>query len=165
MKLLFVSQFYLPEQIAAAFRASEHACLWAREGHSVTVFTGYPNYPVGKIFDGYDPKLLTEENIDGVRILRSKVVAKPNTSMVRRIINALSFFVFGFINIIFNRKKIKKGYDVVLGTSGTIFAALLGWIYAFLSKTPFVFELRDITYRQMMATGKNAGSFSVRAMR
>lgn len=165
MKLLYFSHFYLPEQIAGAFRAGDNARLWMQKGHDVTVFTGYPNYPVGKIFDGYEAKLLTEENYEGVRVLRSKIVAKPNTNMIRRIINALSFFIFGLVNILFNRKKVGKGYDVILGTSGPVFAALLGWIYAFTTGKPFVFEIRDITYRQMIATGKSEGSLSVKIMR
>ena len=165
MKLLYFSQFYLPEQIAPAFRASENARIWSKKGHDITVFTGYPNYPVGKIFDGYEPRLLTEETDDGVRVLRSKIIAKPNTNMIRRVVNALSFFGFGCINILFNRKKVGKGYDVVLGTSGTIFAALLGWVYAFLNGIPFAFEIRDITYRQMIATGKSADSLGVKGMR
>lgn len=165
MKLLYFSHFYLPEQIAGAFRAGDNARLWTRKGHDVTVFTGYPNYPVGKIFDGYEAKLLTEENYEGVRVLRSKIIAKPNTNMIRRIINALSFFAFGLVNILFNRKKVGKSYDVILGTSGPVFAALLGWIYAFTAGKPFVFEIRDITYRQMIATGKSEGSLSVKVMR
>ena len=165
MKLLLFTHIYLPEQIAGAFRAGENARLWAQNGHDVTVFTGYPNYPVGKIFDGYEPKLLTEEYLEGVRVLRSKIIAKPNTNMIRRIINALSFFGFGLVNFVFNRKKIGKGYDVILGTSGPVFAALLGWIYAFFARKPFVFEIRDITYRQMIATGKSADGFSVKIMR
>ena len=165
MKILYFSQFFVPEQIAGAFRASDNSRLWAERGHDVTVFTGYPNYPVGKIFDGYDPQLLSEEYIDGVRVLRSKIIAKPNTSMIHRIVNALSFFGFGLINFIFNGKKLRRKYDVILGTSGPIFAALLGWIYALFTRTPFVFEIRDITYRQMMATGKTSGSIGVRIMK
>ena len=165
MKLLLFSHFYLPEQIAGAFRAGENARLWAQSGHDVTVFTGYPNYPVGKIFDSYEPNLLTEEYLDGVRVLRSKIIAKPNTNMIRRIINALSFFGFGLANFALNRNKIGKGYDVILGTSGPVFAAMLGWIFSFFARKPFVFEIRDITYRQMIATGKTANSFSVKLMR
>lgn len=165
MKLLYVSQFYQPEAIAAAFRASEHARIWQHEGVDVTVFTGYPNYPTGKIFDGYTPKLLTEDRLDGIRVLRSKLTAVPNTNLWNRLRNALSFFFYGFINLVFRSKKIGKGFDLVLGTSGIIFAALLGWIYAALHKIPFVFELRDITYLQLQATGKSKKSFSVKAMR
>lgn len=165
MKILYFSQFYTPESIAAAFRAGDNARIWSENGHDVTVFTGYPNYPAGRIFDGYDAKLFREERIGNVRVLRSKLVAKPNTSMLNRLQNALSFFFFGLVNICFNGRKIGSGFDVVLGTSGVIFSALLGWLYAFFHRLPFVFEIRDITYRQMIATGKGEKSLSVKLMR
>lgn len=165
MKILYFSQFYTPESIAAAFRASDNARIWADNGHDVTVFTGYPNYPTGRIFPGYDMKMLREEWDSGVRLLRSKLIIKPNTNMLRRIVNALSFFWFGLWNLLLNRRKVGFGHDVVLATSGTIFSALLGWVYAFCHRIPYVFEIRDITYRQMMATGKNEKSLGVKAMR
>lgn len=165
MKILYFSQFYTPESIAPSFRATENSRLWVKMGHDVTIFTGYPNYPTGKIFDGYIPKLLTQENIEGVRVLRSKLVAKPNTSIFKRLENALSYFFFGLINILFNGRKIGKEYDVVLGTSGVIFNALLANIYAVLHRLPFVFEIRDITYVQMQAMGKKKNSMSVKGMK
>lgn len=134
-------------------------------GHDVTVFTGYPNYPTGKIFDGYDPKILTEENIGGVRVLRSKLIAVPNTSMIKRLENALSYYFYGRVNECFHSEKIGKKYDVVLGTSGLIFNALLAQKYASHHKIPFVFEIRDITYLQMQATGKGPDSKSVKGMK
>ncbi len=165
MNILYFSQFYAPESIAAAFRATENSKLWKQSGHEVTVFTGYPNYPVGKIFDGYDPKLLTEECINGVRVLRSKLIAKPNTSMAARLQNALGYFFFGWINTHFQKKKIGKDFDVVIGTSGVIFNALLAKLFASKIKKPYIFEIRDITYRQLIATGKSESSFSVKLMK
>jgi len=165
MKILYFSQFYTPESIAPSFRATENSRLWTEMGHDVTVFTGYPNYPTGKIFDGYSVKLLKTENINGVKVIRSKLVAKPNTSTIRRLENALSYFFFGFINIIFNKRKIGMNFDVVLGTSGVIFNALLAQIFSVLNRMPFVFEMRDITYVQMQATGKNKNSMAVKGMK
>ena len=49
-KILYVSQFYPPENIASAFRAHEHAQKWSQDGHDVTIMTGWPNYPLGRIF-------------------------------------------------------------------------------------------------------------------
>ena len=165
MNILYFSQFYEPESIAPAFRATENSRLWVQMGHKVTVFTGYPNYPTGKIFPGYVPKLLQRENVNGVTIIRNKLIAKPNTSISRRLQNALSFFLFGLINITVNNEKIGKDFDVVIGTSGVIFNALLAQIYAMLHRIPFVFELRDITYIQMMATGKSEKNVSVKCMK
>lgn len=165
MKILFFSQFYKPESIAPSFRATENSKLWKEMGHDVLVFTGYPNYPTGKIFDGYNPKLLTEENIDGVRVIRSKLVAVPNTSMFKRLENALSYYFFGRINEIFNASRIGKKHDVIIGTSGVIFNALLAQRFAARHKIPFVFEIRDITYVQMQATGKSSGQKTVKGMK
>lgn len=165
MKILYFSQFYMPESIAPSFRATENSKLWKEMGHDVTVFTGYPNYPTGRIFDGYDPKLITVEDINGVRVIRSKLVAAPNTSIVKRLENALSYYFFGRVNELFNSKKIGRKFDVVLGTSGVIFNALLAQRFASCHKIPFVFEIRDITYVQMKATGKSANSMSVKGMK
>lgn len=165
MKIILFSQFYKPEAIAPAFRATDNAKLWCEAGHEVTVFTGYPNYPQGIVFDGYTPKLLTEEKDGDVRILRSKLIAKPNINLVNRIENAFSFFFFALINILFRQRKIRKNYDVVIGTSGIIFAAMAGWVFAKLHRIPFVFELRDITYKQLIATGSSESSIKVKVMK
>lgn len=165
LKLLYFTHFFSPEPMAAAFRATDNSRLWTEMGHDITVFTVLPNYPFGKIYDGYEAKLLSEEMIDGTRVLRSKIYAVPNKNIINRLKNVLSGFFFGLVNLLCNNKKIGKDYDVVLGTSGDVFTGLLSWIYAFFHRKPFVFEIRDITYRQMQATGKHVGCLSVRIMR
>lgn len=165
MKILFFSQFYLPESIAPAFRASENAQIWAKNGNDVTVFTGYPNYPVGKIFDGYSPKLLFKEDVKKVHLIRNKLVAKTSKTIISRLENALSYYFYGRVNFLFNKRKIGKDYDVVLGTSGLVFNAMLARTYARKIKKPFIVEFRDLTYKQMIATGKRENSFPVKVMR
>ena len=165
MNILYFSAFYKPEAMAASFRATEQSKIWTELGNNVTVFTGYPNYPKGYIFGGYTPRLLMKEKLDGVDVIRSKVIAKKNTSILKRLQNALSYYFFGRINICFNKKKIGKDYDVVLGTSGVVFNALLAYRYARKIKAPFVLEIRDITFEQMIAVGKKPGSMSVRMMK
>lgn len=165
MKIIYFSQFYKPESIAPSFRATDNAENWAKAGNTVTVFTAYPNYPTGRVFYGYRVRMLAKQTIEGVKVLRSKLIVKPNTSMLNRLENALSFFLFGLYNICFNCEKIGKDYDIVLGTSGTIFAALLGWSYSAIYSKPFVFEIRDITYKQMVATGKKESSITVVGMK
>ncbi len=165
MEILFFSQFYKPEAIAASFRATDNAEYWAEAGNQVSVFTAYPNYPTGKVFYGYEVRLLSKQTLNGVKVYRSKLIIKANTNMLNRIENALSFFLYGFFNILFNLNKVGKNYDVVLATSGTIFAALLGWFYSSVYSKPFVFEIRDLTYKQLIATGKNKDSITVKGMK
>lgn len=165
MKLIYFSQFFSPEHNAAAFRCYENAKEWILSGADVTVFTGYPNYPTGKIFEGYKQQLFAEERIDDIRVLRSKLIVKPNSNFIKRLFCAGSFFAYGCLNFFANAKKIGSSYDIVLATSGTIFAALLGYVFARKNRIPFVFELRDITYIQLVATGKHCNSKSVLLMK
>lgn len=152
MRILYFSSFFSPENIAGAFRASDHSHIWATKGHDVNVFTGWPNYPTGQLFDGYKVVPLRKESVDGVRVYRSCSKIQPNTSFAKRIESGVSVIVNGLRNL-------KKGspvgfdYDVVLVSSGTVFTAWLGVHYAKKHRLPLVVEFRDLTYKQMMATG------------
>lgn len=164
VRILYFSQFYKPENIAAAFRATEHSSLWTTSGHDVTVFTGWPNYPVGKLFDGYNMVPLREERIDGVRVFRSASKIQPNTSFGKRIESGVSYIWRGLKNL-GPKSPIGIDYDVVLVTCGTVFAAWLGVQYARKHKLPLVIEFRDLTYKQMIATGAPELSAKVRIMK
>lgn len=152
MKILYFTQFYCPENIAAAFRAKDHSDIWSASGHDVTVFTGWPNYPTGRLFDGYDMVSLREERIGRVRVFRSASKIQPNTSFKKRIESGISFILGGLKNL-GSGSPIGSDYDVVLVTSGTVFSAWLGVHYAKKHRLPLVVEFRDLTYKQMMATG------------
>lgn len=153
MEIFYVTQLFYPEATAGAFRAYENAELFTTEGNNVTILTTFPNYPKGEIYDGYEPKLLDEEYIDDIHIFRSFVIAKPMASKVARLIMYLSFPVSALINIfILNRRKFKDHYDIVLASSGPLFAPIIGLLFARTKKLPFVLEIRDLTYKQILAT-------------
>lgn len=163
--ILYISQFYPPESIAAAFRAYDHASIWANNGQSVTILTAWPNYPKGQIFDGYETRLLAKTDNNGITIFRSKIKAIPNRSLIGRIVNGSSFLFYGIVNSLFNKKRIGKDYDIVLASTGTIFAGYVGLVYSKLIKVPLVVEFRDITFEQMVATGTPRNSWKVRLMK
>lgn len=49
MKILIVTQYFYPEN----FKSNDLAFELKKRGHDVTVLTGIPNYPEGKIYEGY----------------------------------------------------------------------------------------------------------------
>lgn len=155
MKILYVSQFYYPERAAGAFRAIDNSTIWSRNNNDVTIFTSYPNFPLGKIFNGYSNELISKDEYEGVNLLRNKIIAIKNTSKINRAISSASFVFYSLYNMIFNSKKIGKGYDIVLGTSGTILAPIIAYVYSKINKIPFILELRDITYNQILAVYDN----------
>lgn len=105
MKILIVSQYYYPEQ----FQINDIAPELVKRGHEVTVLTGLPNYPQGKIFDGYEGGKRREEIINGVKVLRCRISPRRRNP-ISLILNYLSFVISG------NRavKKISEQFDAVL---------------------------------------------------
>ena len=57
MKLLLLTQYYPPEGGSCAAIMAEMAEYFADKGHDVTVITGFPNYPEGRIMKGYNRRL------------------------------------------------------------------------------------------------------------
>ena len=49
MKILLVTQYFYPE----TFKSTDLAFELQKRGHEVTVLTGIPNYPEGKIYESY----------------------------------------------------------------------------------------------------------------
>ncbi len=158
LNILYVSQFFYPEITAGAFRAYENSYYWTKEDHNVSLLTTYPNYPKGKIFDGYKNKLIDNENIDGINVIRVKSIIRKNTNKINRLILYISFLVYSFLNTLLGKIKIKQ-YDIIIGSSGPIFAPIYGYVISKLFRIPFVLELRDITFIQMLGTFSDSKSF------
>ena len=58
MKILFLTDNFYPETNAPAKRTLEHCKEWVNLDHEITVITGVPNFPKGKVFKGYKNCLL-----------------------------------------------------------------------------------------------------------
>lgn len=70
MRVLITSQVFPPEIHPTARIVRELAGSLSDAGHQVTVVTGYPNHPHGRVLDGYAKKWILRERIDGVSVIR-----------------------------------------------------------------------------------------------
>lgn len=149
LRILFLCQYFPPEPGAPAARTHEHAREWARLGHPVTVVCGVPHYPEGVVPPEYRGRLVHEETVDGVRVLRCWLYAAPNAGVLRR---SLSFFTFMFTALY--AALFRAGpCDVVGATSPQLLCGLAGWLAAALRRRPFVFEVRDLWPQQIIDLG------------
>ena len=148
MHILFLTDNFPPETNAPASRTFEHAREWVAAGHRVTVITCAPNFPQGKVFDGYRNKLWQSEEMSGIRVIRVWSYMTGNEGFVLRILDFISFMLSGFIAALLVRKP-----DVIVGTSPQFFTAVAAWAAAALKRKPFVFELRDIWPESIRAVG------------
>jgi colanic acid biosynthesis glycosyl transferase WcaI len=159
MHILFLSDNFPPEANAPATRLHEHAQRWVRAGHQVTVITGAPNFPEGKLFPGYRNRWRAVEQLDGIRVVRVKTYITANEGFLRRTLDYVSFMLSSFIAGLFEQRP-----DVVVATSPQFFCAVGGWALAAVRRLPFVFELRDLWPASIVAVGAMRKSFTIRML-
>jgi colanic acid biosynthesis glycosyl transferase WcaI len=148
VNILFLSDNFPPESNAPASRLHEHARYWVRAGHQVTVITGAPNFPEGKLYPGYDNRWHQVETLDGIRVVRVKTFIAPNEGFFTRTLDYLSFMASGTLAGLLERRP-----DVVVASSPQFFAAVGGSLLARLQRVPFVLEVRDLWPASIVAVG------------
>jgi glycosyltransferase involved in cell wall biosynthesis len=146
--ILFLTDNFPPEVNAPASRTFEHARQWVASGARVTVVTGAPNFPAGRVFAGYRNRLIAREIVEGVEVVRVWTYITANAGFVRRTLDYLSFMVMGSVAALRVR-----GPDIVVATSPQFFTACAGWAVSRLKRIPFVFEVRDIWPESIAAVG------------
>lgn len=159
MHILFLTDNFPPEGNAPATRTFEHAREWVKEGHKVTVITCAPNFPEGKVFEGYKNQWLSKNTLEGIRVWRVKTYITANEGFLKRTLDFLSFMVASFFTGLFVKKP-----DVIVGTSPQFFTVCSAWALSFFRRKPFVFELRDIWPASITAVGAAKDSLLIRLL-
>ena len=90
MKILVITQYFYPE----TFRVNSLCIELVKRGHEVTVLTGFPQYPKGKIYKGYGFRKEYEHEWNGIRIERLKVLPRGKTP-IGMLLNCLTFVTEG----------------------------------------------------------------------
>ena len=148
MHILFLSDNFPPEVNAPASRTFEHCREWVKAGNQVTVITCAPNFPRGKVFEGYRNRLWQSEQIEGIRVIRVWSYIASNEGFAKRILDYVSYMVSAFLAAFFVRK-----IDVIVGTSPQFFTACAAYAISLVKRRPWVFELRDIWPESIRAVG------------
>lgn len=138
MKILFLTDNFPPEVNAPATRTLEHCREWVKAGHEVTVITCHPNYPVGKVYDGYKNSWKTKEVVEGINVIRVWTYITSNKGFFKRILDYISFSFTSFFAGLFLK------CDVIVATSPQFFTALSGRTLHFFKRKPWVMEVRDL---------------------
>ena len=159
MHLLFLTDNFPPEVNAPASRTFEHCREWVRKGHRVTVITCAPNFPKGKVFDGYQNKAFQTETIEGIEVIRVWSYITANEGFVRRILDYLSFMASAIV-----ASPRVRGVDLVIGTSPQFFTAVAAYVVSRMKRIPYVFELRDLWPESIKAVGAMKESFALRML-
>lgn len=108
MRVLLVTQYFYPEN----FKSNDIALELTKRGHKVTVLTGLPNYPEGKIHENYGFFKNTKEKYQGVNVIRTWLVPRGKGGGIRLFLNYFSWAFFASIKAFF--LSFQKKFDVIL---------------------------------------------------
>lgn len=147
MRILVVSQYFWPEN----FRVNDLVKEWVQRGHQVTVFTGIPNYPAGKVFDAYQAQPSAFATYEGAEVVRVPMLPRGSGGL-RLMLNYLSFVV---VSGIFGPWRLRgKPADVifVFEPSPVTVGLPAVWLSK-LKKAPVVFWALDLWPETLAAIG------------
>lgn len=147
MRILFLTDNFPPEVNAPASRTYEHCREWVKAGADVTVVTCAPNFPQGKVYEGYKNKLYQKENIDGIKVIRVWTYIVPNKGFLKRTLDYISYSVSAFLAGLFVKT------DVIIATSPQFFTALAGRVLAKWKRKPWIMEVRDLWPESIKTVG------------
>ena len=156
MRILILTQWFEPEP---AFKGLSFAKELQRLGHQVEVITGFPNYPGGKLYQGYNLSLYKKERIDGVSVIRVPLYPSHDSSPLKRILNYLSF-AFSAATI---GSVLASSADVlyVYHPPATVgFAAIAIKLFR---RIPFVYDIQDLWPDTLHTTGMVKKGFILKA--
>jgi len=140
MRIALLCQYFHPEIGAPSARLHSLARDFRAMGHEVVVLTGFPNHPTGVIPPEYRGRWTADEDMDGVRVLRSWLYATPNEGFVRKTLSHLSFMITA---VVLGAPRLGK-VDVIVVSSPAFFSVISAWAISVFKGVPFVFEVRDL---------------------
>ena len=146
MRILLLSQWFPPEpqRLLADLVIGLQSL-----GHEVTVLTGFPNFPTGKIYPGYRQHLYQRECLEGMSVIRLPLYPDHSHSALKRILSIFSFSLSASLLGPFLAPKVDAIY--VIHPPATI--GLAAWLLSRLRRAPFVYEIQDMWPESLQATG------------
>ena len=151
MRVLYLTQWFEPE--THVIKGLKFVRALQAAGHEVTVVTGFPNYPSGRLHPGYKLKPIQRERIEGVDVIRLPLYPSHDNSSVRRSLNYLSFFVSALVYLLFRRER----FDIAYVYHPPITVGLAAAVAGLVRRLPFILDVQDLWPDSLAATGMGGG--------
>jgi len=159
MKFLIVTQYFWPE----FFLINNFSKKLCGLGHSVTVITGKPNYPEGKLFEGYKSSGILRESYGCVDVIRLPLRPRKKGA-INLVLNYLSFIFSGIRHM--SRLLKGKEFDVVLVFAPSpILQAIPAIWYNRKYKAHIAIWVQDLWPQSLVATGYVKNKYILKIIR
>ena len=147
MRILVLTQYFWPEN----FRINDLVLELRDRGHDVTVMTGVPNYPSGRVFEDFARNPEHYSDFNGVPVIRIPLRPRGQGSL-RLLINYFSFVASGFT---FGMWKLRKReFDAIfVFMISPITAVLPAILQRWLKRAPLFVWILDLWPETLSAIG------------
>ena len=132
-----ISQYFPPDWNGASTRAYNAAVGLKLQGCNVTVIAAFPHYPDGHIPSKYKKRILSLEEIDGIKLVRTWVPSFAHLPVIKRVLLHISFMLSSLLGIVHIRK-----VDVIFAMNPNLFSFLPALIYKVLFRKNIIRKCR-----------------------
>jgi glycosyltransferase involved in cell wall biosynthesis len=141
MRIVILTQYFLPEMGAPQNRLFDMAKGLMKLGWEVSVITAMPNYPTGKIFASHRNKLSQTDWIEGIEVKRYWLYPSNSSKAFPRIMSMLSFSFTSLFSLFFLRSK-KPNYLLV--ESPPLPLTFFGCLLSKISSSKLIMNVSDL---------------------
>jgi glycosyltransferase involved in cell wall biosynthesis len=124
-------------------------------GITVDVVTGFPNYPGGKVYDGYRIRPLVHDTLGDTKVTRLAMYPSHDRSALKRIATYVSFMVTSFLYLLCNG----RGYDLIYASYPSLTAGLSAVAVKAIHRTPVILDIQDMWPDSLGASGMMQNRF------
>ena len=138
MHILLIHQAFVRPDEPGGTRHYELVRYLVQREHQVTVVASPLSYLTGQPTVA-QTNSVSEEFLNGIRVLRAYAYPALHRSFLRRVVSFLSFMLSSLLAALR-----VHNVDLVMGTSPPIFQAVAAWLVAAVRRRPFLLEIRDL---------------------
>lgn len=158
MRILVVSQYFWPEN----FRINDLVGELAQRGHQVTVLTGLPNYPDGKLFSEYATDPERYSHYEGADVIRVPMLPRGRGG-VRLLLNYFTFAVSASLVGIW-RLRGRKFDAVFTYQLSPVTVGVPAVLMRSIKCAPMIFWVQDLWPETLQAVGAIQSPFGIWAV-
>jgi len=147
MRLLVVSQYFWPEN----FRINDLVAELVNRGHQVTVLTGLPNYPDGKLFKQFCDNPTFYSHYEGAEVIRIPLMPRGKSGITL----ALNYLTFAISASTLGLWKLQgRKFDAIFTfQTSPVTVGIPAVILRATKKIPMVFWILDLWPESLEAVG------------
>jgi colanic acid biosynthesis glycosyl transferase WcaI len=137
LRVVVLTQWFPPEK---TWLPADVARDLARRGHDVTVLTGFPNYPTGKVYPGWRQRPWADYDGVDYRIRRVGAYPSHDNSPIKRSIGYLSF---ALASTVFGWRLLRRA-DAVYVYHPPLTSVFGPWLNRVVGGAPYILHVLDL---------------------